>query len=806
MYTGLTFVIDGIKIEFEIIELLGLAQSILENAKTYPIFIPQVDSFSKLIPKFDKLSFDNFRNLIKITSSLTIPLRIRGIDSPQKWLYVVKKLAESESSLMGWWCEIGGQLLCIKNDPNDYHLYTSDYGPVDNVKEDTLSHVFKEIDWTDSKLVELIIQKQQDFDSLKKKKKEKLTSKLMQSLTTSRLEEIKKWHPDLSHQEAEIMMQNLRNDPNFRKEQMRSTYNSHHYIFKILYNKYKELKKLNPDFENAIYRIVGSDEEGKSLAKKIIKSFVLRSVSSDVNEGKVEPLFRPIEAYGKSDRGECYRAFYDSMNTYLTNHPSTQELAQKFRQLLNNQRPENCPNFLPNLIICWFISESCRNPISFMTTLMLIDLIKSNAVYEESGQNLYTWPHTLVHPDESIKEGKKYKNKKGGMLSMCHQDAVTQAKIPLVNIKPGTELNHVHEKDGHLLVDWLFLAISRIHPDVIVERNISIPGKKTKTTSIANSLIIEELLSKKQKQSEKIDQTINIKKRKDPNADISAQEKNKKDLKSEIENLQKKIEVCDRFIKPLLEKRVSFFENMLTADAPAKSAHKEKMKQPSKEEFSQDLTQRYKSPNNEAPDLELEEAKRQSLDHAKKSGIIGPRMVVNWVFHDVDDKGNCFYEATAHQMHQKNIPLFVQIGTLPRDVLRLHVQGRNFNDRDWADHDEIVKVARSFNLIVAIFKTFEPDLGYSYYYIDDNDEIRLSRDLHDIRRRRHIIELAYTNNHYLSILERPAHINQHIYSYYRPPCYSQAEASLFSRINTESMRARQQHEHDKQYGLILRSP
>src|SRR5690606_3038029 len=106
-------------------------------------------------------------------------------------------------------------------------------------------------------------------------------------------------------------------------------------------------------------------------------------------------------------------------------------------------------------------------------------------------------------------------------------------------------------------------------------------------------------------------------------------------------------------------------------------------------------------------------------------GKIGPRKIPGWELHDVDDRGNCFYDAVVHQMGiiDHSFLKGVSEGTLPRDSLRLRLQGENFKDEEWADDRQFHKLVKEFDVTLAIIDTRGPENGYIYYYLGDNREV-----------------------------------------------------------------------------------
>ncbi len=136
---------------------------------------------------------------------------------------------------------------------------------------------------------------------------------------------------------------------------------------------------------------------------------------------------------------------------------------------------------------------------------------------------------------------------------------------------------------------------------------------------------------------------------------------------------------------------------------------------------------------------------------------IGPRYIDGWVLCDVNDKGNCYYDAIAHQMHLKQHPFLQTIpeGTLPRDSIRLLIQGRDFNDREWADFPEIATLIHHLNVAVGIIDTRDPEQKIVYYYTDGAGEVTHTQNYLEVPEELSIFRLAFTGNHYLSVVRTP---------------------------------------------------
>jgi hypothetical protein len=160
-------------------------------------------------------------------------------------------------------------------------------------------------------------------------------------------------------------------------------------------------------------------------------------------------------------------------------------------------------------------------------------------------------------------------------------------------------------------------------------------------------------------------------------------------------------------------------------------------------------------------------AKKESLTMAQQSGAIGYRSIPHWILQDVEGDGNCLFRAVAHQLQLLQHPFIntVPVGTDVHDILRLRAQGSAFQDRTDADYPDIIALARNLNVIVAIVDTRYPENGFMYHYINQTEHPDFTRDLNtieiDYMRNRQILRLAFTGNHYLSVIATPSALLEH---------------------------------------------
>ncbi len=150
-----------------------------------------------------------------------------------------------------------------------------------------------------------------------------------------------------------------------------------------------------------------------------------------------------------------------------------------------------------------------------------------------------------------------------------------------------------------------------------------------------------------------------------------------------------------------------------------------------------------------------------SLKEAENVEQIGPKKLDGWEFYDVKDNGNCFYEAMADQLKRAGHKFIekVPVNTAIPDCLRARAQGKDFKDREWVDWDQMMNLCahKDLNVIIAILDTRQPkdSQNYSYLYTNKNKDPRYTDNAHKLPQDKFIVKVAFTGNHYLSIIQEP---------------------------------------------------
>ena len=112
---------------------------------------------------------------------------------------------------------------------------------------------------------------------------------------------------------------------------------------------------------------------------------------------------------------------------------------------------------------------------SLRSGLILLDLIESNILLiDKEGNNLYSWKHVLIHPKKPPHTMTKVMildlygdevelSEFDGTHPMAHKGSVKDAKNKLGK---GHKLSVVHQKEGNLILDWLYHRIKQSRPDI----------------------------------------------------------------------------------------------------------------------------------------------------------------------------------------------------------------------------------------------------------------------------------------------------------------------------------------------------
>jgi len=517
--------------------------------------------------------------------------------------------------------------------------------------------------------------------------------------------------------------------------------------------------------------------------------FILKEIAKRLGVGLQDFLFRPLYCFGSRDEGESYRGFAEAFDRYyaVSSALSPSSLAKEMRSILKGTRlSDEQLYFLPNLIAAWFYSEAGRNNTSILSGLILLDFIEAGVVHMDGdAHNLYTWKHTLVHPrkpkdsriDITIKD--LYGNplelgQFDGMHPMAHGKGAAgkgkgSVRDAAAKLATKEKLTPVRQKEGHLLIHWLHERLKVTHPGLSV---VTTPVTTILPLSTPDYKEIDELLK---------DESLSRKKQK-------------------VSSLKRKWEIL-QIIKQLIQERLSTLDLLLSPATAGSSAAPTPIVP----------TSVLKS---EAEDLKA--AKTLSLRDAEAKGEVGPRIIFGWELHDVEDRGNCFYDAICHQMQIINHSFLATVPTttLPRNLLRLRIQKDEFKDEEWAEDKQIDEFVKLFpDTILAIVDTRSPKNGFTYYYLDvDGSVITQTPDVTNALPERPIVRLADSGNHFLSVVRHPTIQRGIVLNAFRafPLLYQPSPFILMleklrkdNLINNRHRDQYHQKRYDQQFGLIV---
>lgn len=504
----------------------------------------------------------------------------------------------------GTWIKIADRLVLVKNTV-EMTYYVSDHGYIFDII-DKVRHLVFDFDWTNPHWAQAIVAVEQKMKGMSPEELAEFKKKFVphiSNISDKDIDFLRSQYPDKSdvqlHAIAQAAAEEFTNDPVLSFLDIDE---SNRFILHILLKKYMQMKfRDHPNFDHEIYHdfyVYGVDGEPISEdtidgiyrpwelrledAKNLIKRMVLQRVADDINFGLHEPLFRPVTSYGDRDQGSSYHVFAATVKAYFTTkeHMTDAEIAGAIRLILRGNVPKlGEANFIPNLVAAWFISEPTRNPSSFLSGMMLIDMIESGiALPDGHGNNWYALYHTLVHPLKDLGVGKVqdlYGSKDGvdrfgGSHPMAHGGSATHS-VP----DEGKKLTAVQQKEASLYFHWLKVRLEKMGIEC---RLVSDADEKLKASDVK--------LSNLEKANEQYQQKLTALDKK-----IANTEKDYKLSKSELskEKAKKKLEDCAaekealkasfevirqdlllkeiiimKYIIPLLHERLDTLDNLLS--------------------------------------------------------------------------------------------------------------------------------------------------------------------------------------------------------------------------------------------------
>jgi len=485
MFSKLVFTVEGEIVEFHAHEIVRIAAAVLNETTHAKLAETKEEPYPKLpTQEFAEVYLKNCLSVYsqKIftcppselpIAALLVPFHFNQPSTIKNWMFVTKSLADQykKDKRKGWWCIIADRLIFIRNKDTNL-FYVSDHGFIGDIMAD-LSEIVFDINWVNIpkeqhvEIFEVMDSLSQGFEKMTPDEFSKYKNEITQGITDN-WESYRIFWP---HQEKEEVLKDL-SDKLSNDYVFRFAKSAIIYITKTLRER---LKKLEDDYSDLYEDSLKLYKGDKAKAIKFIKCFVLKDIMLEINQGSHEYLFRPVHSYGKSEKGSSYRDFANSIKNYFQGSAAlnSRQLAQKMRGILQGEKiepiKEDALEFLPNLICAWFIAEPARYPCAMLSGLILLDMIENGISLMDGDDDLYSWVHTLIHPQKKPADNKavvKIKDLYGhdidlfkfdGTHPMAHDGSVADSK----KVLGKHELSPVQQKEASLIMHWLYLRIKK---------------------------------------------------------------------------------------------------------------------------------------------------------------------------------------------------------------------------------------------------------------------------------------------------------------------------------------------------------
>jgi hypothetical protein len=533
----------GPSLLFSYPDLLNLWSSVMKKIKAKQTPVPQF--------------------LKECTEKNILPVQINPTPTALGWLDLARYIAlKNEDAVSGWWINIGNRLILLRNLPSQrQHFYVSDHGNQEEIftlTKDVFSNSFTKEGQSDQLSSTLFCK---FYNKLSKDEKCLFRQRFLLLLNDNlggntarnefllyalalprlyfeRVMENGQLNAPYFNVRNDIGMKEHKNDPSVfplsaeEVEILHSLKDSDCQKYNNAFEHTLERIRHRGDIQTSVYyrHLFNSPGGGlsafftqidnifhRSDAEHYRIFFVLKEIAKQLGKGQQEFLFRPLYSFGSREEGESYRGFFQAFDEYFRTEValSDHELAQEVRSLLQGNPLKNQSlYFLPNLIAAWFISETARNEVSLLSSLMLLDLIESQVpLADEHGHNRYSWRYTLVHPHKPADSRTKvplrdlYGNhidlaQFDGIHPMAHGGSVPHSKTKLANQQ---KLTPVQQKEGHLIIHWLFSKLKNPLPDTpIYSSVVADPISPNGTLITPDYKEIKKLLAAKDKPSNAI--------------------------------------------------------------------------------------------------------------------------------------------------------------------------------------------------------------------------------------------------------------------------------------------------------------
>ena len=126
--------------------------------------------------------------------------------------------------------------------------------------------------------------------------------------------------------------------------------------------------------------------------------------------------------------------------------------------------------------------------------------------------------------------------------------------------------------------------------------------------------------------------------------------------------------------------------------------------------------------------------------------------IEGWDFFNVEGDGNCFYHAVVNQLQKLDIKKELLEKPETHLLLRKQTQREQYKDGEWVGENDIISFTTVFqDISIAIMDVGIPEQGYTVLFFKGH---KCTRE--DIPQDIHILRLAFTGNHYMSVLTNPS--------------------------------------------------
>jgi hypothetical protein len=171
------------------------------------------------------------------------------------------------------------------------------------------------------------------------------------------------------------------------------------------------------------------------------------------------------------------------------------DLAKYMRSILKREKIHVEENFIAVSILTatWFLAETGRNPLTFMVTLMMLDLIEAEAPYNTNPncKKYYDWLNmvwnkSILHIESSDEREQIYPQQEGwaGKHPMCHSGSFkrdfSKERFPPIE----DSLGEVRQKEGTILINWLANLVEKSHKNIKIEI-VTLHGKSKESTTLS---------------------------------------------------------------------------------------------------------------------------------------------------------------------------------------------------------------------------------------------------------------------------------------------------------------------------------